>query len=88
MGITTIRVEQAVRNRLAARAARHGRSLGAELDALLGELDWQAIEVAYQRLAEQPAALASYQEEAESLTSADMDELASSAAVEYPEYNP
>jgi hypothetical protein len=85
--ITTIRVEKAVRDRLAARAASQGRSLGAELDAMLREADWHAIETAYQRLAEEPAELARYQTESEALTVADLDELAATAAEEYPEYN-
>src|SRR5436305_14712793 len=51
MAITTIRVDRGVRDRLAARAANHGRSLGAELEAILEELEWQAIEAGYQRLA-------------------------------------
>lgn len=87
MAITTIRVDRGVRDRLAARAANHGRSLGAELEAILEELEWQAIEAGYQRLAEQPAALDHYRREAEALSQADVDELASTAAEEYPEYN-
>jgi plasmid stability protein len=88
MSVTTIRVEPAVRDRLAARAAAHGRSLGAELDAILRDLDWQAIEAAYRRLAERPAELATYLAEAESITAVGLEELAATAAEEYPEYNP
>ena len=88
MPVTTIRVDRAVRDRLAARAASRGRSLGAELDAILQELDWQAVEAGYQRLAERPGAFGRYESESESLTSLDLDQLASTAAEEYPEYNP
>ena len=87
MEITTIRVEKAVRDRLAARAARHDRSLGSELDAMLCEADWRAIEVAYQQLAERPEAQAQYIAEAESWAGLDLDDLAFTAAEEYPEYN-
>jgi Arc-like DNA binding domain len=38
MAMTTIRVEAEVRDRLAARAEAHGRSLGAELRAMLDEM--------------------------------------------------
>jgi hypothetical protein len=88
MEMTTLRVERSVRDRLAARAAAHGRTLGAELEAILCELDWEAIGSAYQRLAGRPEAFAMYRAEAESLLSADLEELASTAAEEYPEYNP
>jgi plasmid stability protein len=88
MNVTTIRVEPAIRDRLAARAAAHGRSLGAELDAILRELDWQAIEAAYRRLAERPGELAAYLAEAESIAAVGLEELATTAAEEYPEYNP
>jgi plasmid stability protein len=85
--ITTIRVEKVVRDRLAARAAIHGRSLGAEVESMLREADWQEIEAAYQRLAREPAALAHYRAESEWLAAIDLDELASAAVEEYPEYN-
>src|SRR5207302_3266453 len=85
--MTTIRVDQAVRDRLAALAEAHGRSLGAELAAILDDLQWQAIEAGYRRLAAQPNALAAYHSEAETISAADLDELADTAAREYPEYN-
>jgi plasmid stability protein len=85
--MTTIRVEAEVRDQLAARAAAHGRSLGAELRAMLDEMMWQGIEAGYRRLAEDPAEMAAYQAEAAEWTSADLGDLAASAAEEYPEYN-
>jgi plasmid stability protein len=87
MSMTTIRVEAEVRDRLAARARAHGRSLGAELQAMLDEMMWQGIEAGYRRLAADPAQLAAYQAEVADWTSADPGDLAASAADEYPEYN-
>jgi plasmid stability protein len=49
--MTTIRVEAEVRDRLAARAQAHGRSLGAELSAMLDDLMWRGVEDGYRRLA-------------------------------------
>jgi len=85
--MTTIRVDQAVRDRLAALAEAHGRSLGAELAAILDDLQWQAIEAGYRRLAAQPNELAAYHAEAETVSAADLGEPADTAAREYPEYN-
>jgi plasmid stability protein len=87
MAMTTIRVEREVRDRLAARAAAHGRTLGAEIQALLDDQLWQAIEAGYRRLAADPAEMAAYRAEAEEWTSADLGDLAATAAEEYPEYN-
>lgn len=87
MTMTTIRVERAVRDRLAALASAHGRSLGTELQALLDELAWRDIEAGYRRLGENPEALAEYQAEAAAWMSAGLDDLAATAADEYPEYN-
>lgn len=87
MAMTTIRVEAEVRDRLAARAEAHGRSLGAELRAMLDEMVWQGIEAGYRRLATQRGEMAAYQAEVHEWTSADIGELASTAAEEYPEYN-
>lgn len=87
VAMTTIRVETDVRNRLAARARAHGRSLGAELQALLDEMMWQGIEAGYRRLAEHPEEMAAYRAEAAGWTSAGLGELAATAAAEYPEYN-
>jgi plasmid stability protein len=85
--MTTIRVDAAVRDRLAARAVAHGRSLGAELQAMLDEMMWQGIEAGYRRLAMHPEEMAAYQAEAATWTSAGLDDLAATAAEEYPEYN-
>jgi plasmid stability protein len=87
MAMTTIRVEVEVRDRLAALAAAHGRSLGAELGAMLDEMMWQGVEAGYRRLAASQAELRAYQAEAVEWTSADIPGLAATAAEEYPEYN-
>jgi len=83
--MTTIRVRQAVRDRLAAMAAEHGRSLGAELGAILDDLTWDAIAAGYRRMA--PDELVEYRSEAEAWSALDLGDLAVSAAAEYPEYN-
>jgi plasmid stability protein len=87
MAITTIRVEGDVRDRLAARAHAHGRSLGAELSAMLDDLTWQGIEDGYRRLATDESEFASYRDETAQWTGADLGGLADTAAEEYPEYN-
>jgi plasmid stability protein len=87
MSMTTIRVDAEVRDRLATRAEAHGRSLGAELGAILDEMMWQGIEAGYRRLATQPKEIPAYQAEAVAWASGDLDGLASTAAEEYPEYN-
>jgi plasmid stability protein len=85
--MTTIRVDADVRDRLAARAQAHGRSLGAELSAMLDELMWQGIEDGYRRLAADEAEFAAYRSETAQWTGADLGGLASTASEEYPEYN-
>src|ERR1700734_1062065 len=87
MAVTTIRVEGDVRDRLAARAHAHGRSLGAELSAMLDDLMWQGIEDGYRRLAANEAEFTSYRDETAQWTGADLSGLATTAAEEYPEYN-
>jgi len=87
MAMTTIRVEAEVRDQLAARAQAHGRSLGAELRAMLDEMMWQGIEVGYRRLATRREEMAEHQAEVSEWTAADLGDLAASAAEEYPEYN-
>jgi plasmid stability protein len=87
MAMTTIRVETEVRDRLAARAHAHGRSLGAELSAMLDDLMWQGIEDGYRRLAANEAAFAAYCDETAAWIGADLGGLAATAAEEYPEYN-
>jgi plasmid stability protein len=87
VAMTTIRVETEVRDRLAAQAATHGRSLGAELGAMLDEVMWHGIEAGYRRLAASQAEMRAYQAEAAKWISADIPDLAATAADEYPEYN-
>jgi plasmid stability protein len=85
--MTTIRVEAEVRDRLASLAAAHGRSLGAELRAMLDEMMWQGIEAGYRKLAADREEMAAYHAETAEWTSADLGDLAATAAGEYPEYN-
>jgi plasmid stability protein len=85
--MTTIRVDAEVRDRLAARASGNGRSLGAELKAMLDEMMWQGIEAGYRELAANSEDMAAYQAEAADWTSADPGDLVATAAEEYPEYN-
>lgn len=87
MAMTTIRVEAEVRDRLAAQAVAHGRSLGAELQAMLDEMMWRGIEDGYRRLAAHQQEMAAYQSEAAEWTLAGLGDLAATAADEYPEYN-
>ena len=87
MAMTTIRVEAEVRDQLAVRAEAHGRSLGAELRAMLDEMMWQGIEAGYRRLATHREEMTAYQAEAAEWTSAGLGDLAAAAAEEYPEYN-
>lgn len=87
MAMTTIRVETELRDQLAAQAAANGRSLGAELRAMMDEMMWQGIEAGYRRLAVSQEEMAAYQAEAGEWTSAGLGDLASTAAAEYPEYN-
>jgi plasmid stability protein len=84
--MTTIRVESEVRDRLAARAHAHGRSLGAELSAMLDDLMWRGVEDGYRRLAASDVEFAAYRDETAEWTGADLSGLAT-AAEEYPEYN-
>lgn len=85
--MTTIRVDKELRDRLAERAAAHGRSLGAELQTMLDEITWQGIEAGYRRLAEDKDEMAGYRAEIAEWTSAGLADLADTAAEEYPEYN-
>ncbi|MGH7866156.1 MAG: Arc family DNA-binding protein [Candidatus Dormibacteraceae bacterium] len=85
--MTTIRVEKGVRDRLAAQAQAHHRSLGAELSAMLDEFEWKAIEADYLRLANNPKTFDAYMVEAEAWSEVDLNDLATTAADEYPEYN-
>jgi plasmid stability protein len=85
--MTTIRVDVELRDRLAQRAAAHGRSLGGELQAMLDEMTWQGIEAGYRRLAENKDEMAAYRAEIAEWTAVDLSDLAATAAEEYPEYN-
>ena len=84
--MTTIRVERVVRDRLAALAGAHKRTIGAELKALLDDLAWRGIEAGYLQVADVDE-LSRYRTEAEMWAVAGLDELGVSAAGEYPEYN-
>ena len=84
--MTTIRVGRDTRDRLAALAAAHGRSIGAELDTLLDDLAWRGIEAGYLQLADVDE-VSRYRSEADAWAAAGLDDLAASAADEYPEYN-
>ena len=55
---------------------------------MLDELMWQGIEDGYRRLAADEAEFASYRSETAEWIGADLGGLASTAAEEYPEYNP
>src|SRR5258708_12282536 len=87
MAMTTIRVESAVRDQLAARAEAHGRSLGAELRAMLDEMMWQGIEAGYRRLATPQEEMAAYQAEAAERTSAGLRDLPPPPPPAHPEHH-
>jgi plasmid stability protein len=87
VAMTTIRVEGEVRDRLAERAQAHGRSLGAELRAMLDDLMWRGVEDGYRTLGANDAEFAAYRDETAEWTGADLGGLAATAAEEYPEYN-
>jgi plasmid stability protein len=72
MAMTTIQVDADVRDRLAARAQAHGRSLVAELSAMLDDLMWQGIEDGYRRLAADEAEFAAYRRETAEWMGADL----------------
>lgn len=76
-----------MRDRLAVRAEAHGRSLGSELRAMLDEMMWQGIEAGYRRLASRRNEMTEYRAEVAEWMSADLADLAITAADEYPEYN-
>ena len=82
----TIRVRRVTRDRLAALAAEHRRSIGAELETLLDDVAWRRIEATYPQLSDGDE-LTRYRAEAATWAIAGLDELAASAAKEYPEYN-
>lgn len=84
---TTIRVDRQIRDRLAALAEAHGRSLGDELAAMLDDLAWQDIEAGYRRLAADDVALGRDRADADRWLSLDLESLVTGAPEEYPEYN-
>jgi hypothetical protein len=54
---------------------------------MLDEMMWQGIEAGYRKLAESREEMAAYRAEAVEWSSADLGDLAATAADEYPEYN-
>lgn len=91
VSITTIKVERAVRDRLADIARARGVTMGALLDAESRRLEvdqhWSDVDASYERLrTDDPAAWAEYLSELDSWDSgtAGPD---SGAAGEWPEYN-
>jgi len=53
----------------------------------MDDMIWQGVEAGYRKLAADPAEMAAYQAEAVQWTEIDLDDLAATAAEEYPEYN-
>ncbi|MGH3626988.1 MAG: hypothetical protein ACRDRL_06045 [Sciscionella sp.] len=88
--MTTIKVDPAVRDRLACIARSRGTTMGALLDAesrrLEAEQRWSEIETAYTRIQrEDPTGWADYLGELAGVTAA--GEADDAAAQEWPEYN-
>lgn len=90
MAVTTIRVDAAVRDRLAQRARAHGRTPAAELAALLDTAEesawWADAKASARRLHADPAAWADYLAEAEELNGGIADDGPSRVAEDWPEY--
>lgn len=89
MGVTTIKVESTVRDRLAGIARARGTTMGALLESesrrLEAEQRWLDIEAAYRRIqVEDPDGWSEYLAELGEVTIAESD---SAAAEEWPEYN-
>lgn len=87
--MTTIKVDSAVRDRLACVARARGTTMGSLLDAesrrLEAEQRWSEIEAAYQRMQrDDPAEWADYLGELAEVTAGEPD---TAAAQEWPEYN-
>lgn len=86
--MTTIKVDSAVRDRLACVARARGTTMGSLLDAesrrLEAEQRWSEIEAAYQRMQrDDPAEWADYLGELAEVTAGEPD---TAAAQEWPEY--
>lgn len=91
MSMTTIKVDRAVRDRLADVARARGTTMGALLEAesrrLAGEQRWTEIEAAYARMQrEDPAGWQEYLAELAEWDAAG-GESDAAAAQEWPEYN-
>ena len=88
MPMTTIKVDQKVRDRLACVARARGITMGALLDAesrrLEAEQQWAEIEAAYDRLRRDETAWADYLGELAEVTVGEPD---AGAAREWPEFN-
>lgn len=91
MSVTTIKVDRAVRDRLAAVARARGTTMGALLDAesrrLEAEQRWADIESSYARLRQDdPAGWEEYLHELDAWDTGTA-EVDAAAAAEWPEYN-
>ncbi|MDA8311066.1 MAG: hypothetical protein M0Z46_10740 [Actinomycetota bacterium] len=89
MSVTTIKVDSAVRDRLARIARARGTTMGALLEQesrrLEIEQQWSEIEAAHQRMQrDDPDAWSEYIAELAEVTAGEPD---NSAAEEWPEYN-
>ncbi|HET9256927.1 MAG TPA: hypothetical protein VFO16_17265 [Pseudonocardiaceae bacterium] len=89
MSVTTIKVDGAVRDRLARIARARGITMGALLDAESRRLEadqrWAEIEAAYRRFQrDDPAGWQDYLDELAEVTAGEPD---TAAAEEWPEYN-
>lgn len=87
--MTTIKVDQAVRDRLAGIARARGTTMGALLDVasrrLEAEQRWAEIDAAYERIRqEDPTGWQDYLDELAEVSSGEPD---TAAAREWPEYN-
>jgi excisionase family DNA binding protein len=84
---TTIRVDERVRDQLARRATANGRSIGAELAAILENLRWQEFKEDTAALRADPELYAGYVAETKEWLDADLGSgLAQTAAAKYSEY--
>lgn len=90
MTVTTIKVENDLRDRLARLAARHRHTLGQELAELIRRAEedawWDEVDAGWARLAGEPAALGDYHAETEELTGPASTADGDPGVAEYPEY--